>query len=73
MKTTIELPDSILRLTKIEAARRRTSLKNLVIEGLEKVLREAESKPDPSDAIARLERGFHLGGQPLSREESHAR
>lgn len=72
MKTTIELPDSILRRTKIAAAKRQTSVKRLVIEGLEMVLREAESNPDTGDAIARLERGYHLGGQPLSREQSHA-
>jgi hypothetical protein len=73
MKTTIDLPDSILERTKIAAARRRTSIKNLVIEGLETVLREEISAPPPVDALARLRQGFHLGGRPLSRDASHAR
>ncbi len=98
MKTTIDLPDSILERTKIAAARRRTTaphhgaaprrrttaphhgaaprrrttIKNLVIEGLEAVLREDALLPPPSDALARLRHGYHLGGQPLTREETHA-
>ena len=72
MKTTIDLPDSILERTKIAAARRRTTIKNLVIEGLEAVLREDAPAPPPFDALARLRHGYHLGGQPLSRDETHA-
>jgi hypothetical protein len=72
MKTTIDLPDSILERTKIAAARRRTTIKNLVIEGLEAVLRKDAPLPPPSDALARLRHGYHLGGQPLTREETHA-
>jgi hypothetical protein len=73
MKTTIDLPDSILERTKIAAARRRTTIKNLVIQGLEAVLREETPPPPPSDALARLRLGYHLGGQPLTRDQSHAR
>lgn len=72
MKTTIDLPDSILERTKIAAARRRTTIKNLVIQGLEAVLREDAPLPPPSDALARLRHGYHLGVQPLTREEAHA-
>jgi len=46
MKTTIELPDAILERTKVAAARRRTSMKNLVIQGLEMVLQN-EVTPAP--------------------------
>lgn len=73
MKTTIDLPDAILERTKIAAARRRTTIKNLVIEGLEAVLREDAPSIPPSDALARLRHGYHLGGQPLTRDEAHAR
>ncbi len=38
MKTTINLPDALLIRAKIAAARRRTTLGNLVIEGLERVM-----------------------------------
>ena len=66
MKTTVDLPDDILERTKIAAVRRRTSLKNLIIEGLEAVLREEI----PADALTRLRQGYHLGGQPLTRDQA---
>ena len=57
----------------IAAARRRTTIKNLVIEGLETVLREESPAGPPSAALARLRQGYHLGGQPLTRDQAHAR
>lgn len=72
-KTTIELPDAILERTKIAAARRRTTLKELVIKGLETILDEESRSPEPGEALARLHRGYHLGNQPLTREQTHAR
>ena len=73
MKTTIELPDAILERTKVAAARRRTSMKNLVIQGLEMVLQNEVATAPPAEALARLRGGYHLGGQPMTREEIHAR
>lgn len=73
MKTTIDLPDDILERTKIAAARRKTTIKMLVIEGLEAILGEDNSSATPADALARLQGGYHLGGKPLSRDEIHAR
>ncbi len=73
MKTTIDLPDAILERTKIAAARRRTSIKSLIIEGLETVLREDAPASSPTDALARLRQGYHLGGKPLTRDQVHAR
>jgi hypothetical protein len=73
MKTTIDLPDAILERTKIAAARRRTTIKNLVIEGLETVLREETPAVPPVDALTRLRHGYHLGGKPLTRDQAHAR
>lgn len=72
MKTTIDLPDAIFQRTKIAAAQRRTTIKRLVIEGLERVLNEETPRTVPLDALARLRCGYHLGGKPLSREEAHA-
>ncbi|WP_166443057.1 hypothetical protein [Phragmitibacter flavus] len=71
MKTTIDLPDEIFQRTKIAAAQRGTSIKNLVIEGLQTVL--AQSPLPPDDALARLRKGYHLGGKPLTRDKVHAR
>lgn len=73
MKTTIDLPDSLLEQTKIAAARRRTSIKNLVIEGLESVLREEVPASPPAEALARIRQGYHLGGQAPTRDQAHAR
>ncbi|MEI6674061.1 MAG: DUF2191 domain-containing protein [Verrucomicrobiota bacterium] len=71
MKTTIDLPDNLLERTKIASARRRCSIKNLVIEGLETVLREETPPAPPAAALARLRHGYHLGGQPLTRDQVH--
>jgi hypothetical protein len=38
MKTTIELPEPLFRRAKIYAARRKTTMKELVIEGLKRVV-----------------------------------
>ena len=73
MKTTIELPDAILERTKVAAARRRTSMKNLVIQGLEMVLQNEVAPARPAEALARLRGGYHLGGHLMTREEIHAR
>lgn len=73
MKTTIDLPDEILERTKIAAARRRTTIKNLVIEGLETILQQELPAVPATDALARLHRGYHLGARPLSRDQTHAR
>jgi len=73
MKTTIELPDAILERTKVAAARRRTSMKNLMIQGLEMVLQEEAVAAPHEEALARLRGGYRLGGHPMAREEIHAR
>lgn len=40
MKTTIDLPDDLLHRVKIIAAQRRTTIKELVVQGLEYATRE---------------------------------
>ena len=60
-------------VTAIAAAKRRTSFKKLVIEGLEKVIAADEALPSSQPALERLKRGYDLGNKPLSREDLHAR
>jgi len=71
MKTTIDLPDDLFEQTKIAAVKRRTTIKDIVIQGLETVLNNKYARP--SGALARLRRGYHLGDKPLTRDEAHAR
>ena len=51
MKTTIELPDPLFRQAKIFAARRGTTLRELVVEGLQHVTTAGSA---PADATPRL-------------------
>ena len=73
MKTTIELPDDLLTRAKIAAALERSSLKQLIIEGLEHVLGKDEDSIVAEEAINRLHKGYRLGGKPLDREKLHER
>ena len=75
MRTTIDLPAALLERVKISAAKQQTTMRGLVIKGLEAVL-NAETPADPTatrSALQRLRKGFALGNQPLSRDQSHAR
>jgi hypothetical protein len=73
MKTTIDLPDEVLHRAKIVAAQRRTTLKELVLSGLDLVLKLDTDAAARQAALARLRQGLHLGGQPLTREQAHER
>ncbi len=73
MKTTIDLPDDLLHRAKVLAAQRRTTVKQLVVAGLDWVMRSDTDNPGCQAAVARLEKGLRLGGQPLSREQAHER
>ncbi len=74
MKTTLDLPDDLMHRAKIVAAQRRTTLRQLFMSGLERVLAaDAEATPSREAALARLRRGLLLGGHPLSREQAHER
>lgn len=42
MKTTIEIPDSIARQARLLAAERQTTLRALVLQGLERVISETQ-------------------------------
>jgi len=71
MKITVDLPEHILEQTIIAAACRQTSVENLVIEGLETVLRDERLSISYENALTRLRKGYHLGGEPLKREDIH--
>lgn len=70
MKTTIDLPDDLLHRAKVAAAQRKTTLKDLVQTGLAWVLRPEAAAPDHQAALARLQKGLRLGGQPLTRDQT---
>lgn len=75
MRTTIDLPEPLVERVKIAAAKHRTTMRELVIRGLEEILHEEVAGVETSrgSALARLEQGYALGNQPLTRDETHAR
>lgn len=56
MKTTIDLPDELLHQAKVAAAQRKTTLRELVIQGLDHTL---QASPDVED-VRRRERADRL-------------
>ncbi|MBN8460782.1 MAG: hypothetical protein J0M04_23365 [Verrucomicrobia bacterium] len=74
MKTTVDLPDHILERTKIAAVRRRTSVKNLIIEGLETVLRDGSADENPADDTEAFVAAFARGNNtetPVGKVHRH--
>ncbi len=58
MKTTIDLPEGLLRRAKAEAAMRGQKLRELVAEGIVRVL----DHPEPAKAATRKVRGRFMDG-----------
>lgn len=73
MKTTIDVPEDLLHRAKVVAAQRRTTLRELVLTGLDEVLGNKGKGVNMAGAFARLGRGMRLGGKFLAREEIHGR
>lgn len=76
MKTTIELPDEIVRQAKIVAAERQTTLRGLVLQGLEHVLAEKQvtAKDRAKRLFAEMDRlPAFAATDRLSRGDAHAR
>lgn len=48
MRTTIDIPDKLFKKAKVTAAEQGTSIKDLLIRGLQKTLNEMSAKPDAS-------------------------
>ena len=72
---TIRLDRKIIRMAKILAARRSTSISGLLARQIEKLVGEEEAyERAERQALSLLDQGFHLGGViRASRDEWHER
>jgi hypothetical protein len=72
---TISLDKELIRKARIIAARRGTSISKLLASELARTVEEADTyERARRQALAVLDEGFHMGGQPLPlREELHER
>ncbi|HEX9200123.1 MAG TPA: hypothetical protein VF865_11235 [Acidobacteriaceae bacterium] len=72
---TVSLSTHIIQKAKVLAARRSTSISGMLADQIEALINNDEEQERASaSAIARMERGLHLGGGRLvSREELHER
>ncbi|MBK1725305.1 hypothetical protein [Thiocystis violacea] len=80
MKTTIDFPDELLHRAKIVAAQRRTTLRELVVKGLETVtsdLGDEEKDNERKKTFTRLLKAMRASNTepmvPLTREEIYDR
>lgn len=79
MKTTIDLPDDLLTKAKIVAATRRTTLRELVLQGLKLVTETppAEERKQREAELRDLLKAMRASNTepmvPLTREEIHER
>lgn len=79
MKTTIDLPEDILRRAKLVAVQRKTTLKDLVIMGLEHATSHppADTEKERQDRAARIIAALQAGNtkpmKPLARDEIYNR
>ena len=76
MKTTFELPDSIVKKAKVIAAERRTTLRALVVQGLEHVIMEKHvtAKDRAKKLFAAMDKVPGItAGKRLTRTEANAR
>ena len=72
---TVSLSVHVIRKAKILAAKRATSISGMLAEQIETLVNNDDAMERASQsAIARMERGLHLGGGRMSsREELHER
>ncbi len=79
MKTTIDVPEEVLVKAKVFAAARRTTLRELVVQGLKQVMDAplADEEKQRKAAIRRLLKAMQAGNTepmvPLKREEIYDR
>lgn len=66
MKTTIDLPEDVLHRTKIVAAQQKTTLKELVLLGLQTVISSGAAVPRPGNDLADTLANGH-NTQPVGR------
>ncbi len=72
---TLRLEKELIRRARVVAAKRDTSISNMLSEELARVVNEAERyEQAKKSALADLDVGFHFGGNlTASREELHER
>lgn len=76
MKTTLELPDEMVRKAKILAAERKTTLRELVLQGLEQVLEgnQVSARDRAKKLFARMDKlPVFAAADRMNREDTHAR
>jgi hypothetical protein len=71
---TVSLSVQTIQKAKVLAAQRSTSISQLLAEQIETLVGEHDAyEQAAASAIARMERGLHLGGQKISRDALHER
>ena len=72
---TLALDKELLKKVKVLAAKRDTSVTHLLTKQLDRIVSEEDHyESSKKRALARLKKGFHLGGRILAqREELHER
>ncbi len=71
---TVQMDRELIRKARVLAAKRGTSVSGLVARELSRLVGDDEAyEAARRSALQFLERGFHLGGRRLSREELHER
>ena len=76
VKTTIEIPDLMVRQARLLAVERRTTLRALVLEGLERVLSEERltARERAKNLFAAMDKVKGIdAGKRLNRADAHAR
>mgnify|MGYP005848999191 CR=1 FL=1 len=80
MKTTIDFPDDLLQKAKIAAVQRKTTLRELVVQGVSYIITHPASEPDPEterrktikQLLAAMKADNTEPMVPLTREEIYA-
>ncbi len=71
---TVQMDRELIRKARILAAKRGTSVSGLVASELKRLIGDDEAYDAARrSALQLLEKGFHLGGKRVSREELHER
>ncbi|MGF1657023.1 MAG: hypothetical protein ACFCU3_08610 [Verrucomicrobiales bacterium] len=71
MKTTIDLPDELLHRAKVVAAQRKTTLKELVLNGLRQQIDSPSAQDDDTEAfVAAFARGGNTE-HPVGKTSRH--
>ena len=76
MKTTLELPDEMVRKAKILAAERKTTLRELVLQGLEHVLdgNQVSARDRAKKLFSQMDKlPVFAASDRMNREDTHAR